>query len=151
MERYDAPGATGAVSTNYSYTTDRQPAQITRPGGQAMTSTYDSAGRIATLATPTGTLTSTYGSSGRLAKVTGPHGTLQYSYDGPLQTEEQYDADGLLTRAGALTLTRDAANGLATAAAVGTVSTTYTYDRFGAGASQQASVGFVRLPCSSGW
>jgi YD repeat-containing protein len=52
----------------------------------------------------------------------------------------QYDPDSLLTRAGALTLTRHAANGVIATATLGPVATTFGYDGFGAVSSTQTTV-----------
>ncbi|MDD5309983.1 MAG: hypothetical protein PHU25_21915, partial [Deltaproteobacteria bacterium] len=53
-----------------------------------------------------------------------------------------YDNDGLLTGAGALTLTRDASNGLMTSATVGTTSTSFGYNTFGElGSMSQTAAG----------
>ena len=54
-------------------------------------------------------------------------------------TAYAYDADGLLTQAGGLTLTRDAGNGRVTGTALGTLTTARTYDGFGALASLNAA------------
>ena len=50
-----------------------------------------------------------------------------------------YDDDGLLTRAGALTLERDAENGAPVGSTLGGVSTTSTFDRGGRWKSLLAS------------
>jgi hypothetical protein len=61
-----------------------------------------------------------------------------------------YDNDGLLTGAGALTLTRDVTNGLLATTALGGVGTTQTYNAFGELASFAASGGLYSetLPVS---
>ena len=51
-----------------------------------------------------------------------------------------YDADGLLTQIGELTLSRDSANGLITDAVLGTTVTTFAHDGFGAVSGATASV-----------
>lgn len=50
-----------------------------------------------------------------------------------------YDRDGLLTGAGALTITRNAQNGLPTGTTLGSVTSSRTYNSFGEPASDQAS------------
>ncbi|MEX0703643.1 MAG: RHS repeat-associated core domain-containing protein [Planctomycetales bacterium] len=50
--------------------------------------------------------------------------------DGP-KTRFQYDADGLLTKAGDLTLERDSANGMLRGTKLGNVTTAHGYDGFG--------------------
>jgi RHS repeat-associated protein len=51
----------------------------------------------------------------------------------------QYDNDGLMTAAGALTMTQNSANGLLTGTTLGSVTTSQTYDAFGGLASYTAS------------
>jgi RHS repeat-associated protein len=53
----------------------------------------------------------------------------------------QYDADGLLTTAGALQIQRDAATGFVNGSALGGTSESRTYDAYGAEASYTASFG----------
>lgn len=87
---YTPPTApnTGTVSTNYSYNKDRQLTLVTRPDGKTITPGYDLAGRLSTLALPTGTGTLTYGyeaTTGNLSTIAAPGGiNLTYSYDGSL-------------------------------------------------------------------
>lgn len=87
---YTPPTAanTGTISTNYSYNKDRQITLVTRPDGKTITPSYDLAGRLTTLALPTGTGTLTYGydaATGNLSTIAAPGGVnLAYSYDGSL-------------------------------------------------------------------
>lgn len=106
--------------------------------------TYDAAGRLSTALAPEDQLvefeydgslaiaeTSTGTVNGRVAFNYGPALRITgVSVEGVL-VERAYDADGLLTRAGQLLLTRDASTGWTTEASVGSVSTSYTYDAFG--------------------
>jgi RHS repeat-associated protein len=75
-------------------------------------------------------------------KLTGNvSGTLTYAYDNFFRLSKQgvngsdlnfaYDDDGLLAQAGALTLTRDATNGLLTATTLGIIGTEQQYNAFG--------------------
>jgi RHS repeat-associated protein len=57
----------------------------------------------------------------------------------------QYDADGLLTHAGDLTLTYDPHNGQLTGTGLGTVHDSTTYDSFGAASGYQATAGSTAL------
>ena len=56
-----------------------------------------------------------------------------------------YDADGLLTSAGALSITRDDANGFIVRAAVGTVATTFDYNEFGEIVAEETTANGIRL------
>jgi hypothetical protein len=53
----------------------------------------------------------------------------------------QYDQDGLLTGAGALTLTRDPQNGLLTGTVLGNITDAITYNSFGEADTYQANFG----------
>ena len=155
----------GPVATHYDYNLDKQPTKVTRPDGQTIDYAYDAAGRLASLAMPTGAITYGYkAGSGQLASIAAPDGVnLAYSYDGALlkgvtatgpipgalttvydnffrasqigvngsNIAYAYDADGLLTGAGSMTLTRDPGNGLVTGTALGQIATTQSYDSFG--------------------
>jgi RHS repeat-associated protein len=121
---------------------------------------YDPAtGQLARFDAPGG-VTTTYAYDGFLLKGTtwsGPvQGTVELTYDenlrvvgesvnGELPVVYGYDADGLLTRAGPLTLTRDPANGLVTATAVGQVATHRSYNEFGELTGTSASFGETPL------
>ena len=58
-----------------------------------------------------------------------------------------YDADSLLTGAGAMTLTRDPQNGLLTGTALGSLTDRWTYNTFGEPASYAAS--YTTTPVST--
>lgn len=172
--QYAAPATHGGAAT-YEYDRDGKIKNITRADGTTITPTYDAAGRISALTTPQGTYTYAYSANtGQVVSMSEPAGsTVTYSYDGPLLTGAawsgpvsgavtlsydntfrvgtengvpyQYDVDGILTRAGDLTLTRDAANGLLTATALGSVSDSYIYNEFGEVVRYQATVGGTTL------
>jgi RHS repeat-associated protein len=76
---------------------------ITRPDGQLLTFSYDSAGRISSLMIPDGAYTYAYqASSGKLASITAPDaGLLSYAYDGALLTGSTWAGSvaGSVTRA----------------------------------------------------
>ncbi|HZZ84375.1 MAG TPA: RHS repeat-associated core domain-containing protein [Anaeromyxobacteraceae bacterium] len=115
--------------------------------------TYDSAGRVATLTTPGGQSLA-YSYDGFL--VTGEistgaiQGSVAYGFDGDFRVTSlgangssasfAYDPDGLLTRAGAETITRDAVSGRFSGTALGAVTTSTTYNAYGEVASFSASV-----------
>ncbi len=95
LQRYTPPtvgaGASigaGANDTQYSYNPDRQLTGIDRPDGTAVALAYDSAGRLATLTQPRGTVTYTYhATTENLTGIAAPGGiNLNYSYDGSLRT-----------------------------------------------------------------
>ncbi|MCC7539585.1 MAG: hypothetical protein IT379_25405 [Deltaproteobacteria bacterium] len=56
--------------------------------------------------------------------------TREIRLNGNLVADYDYDADSLVTRAGAMTLTPDFANGLLTATTIGNVTTTHEHNRF---------------------
>jgi RHS repeat-associated protein len=106
---------------------------------------YDSASRLQTIVTSSG-INLTYGYDGNLPTDTtwsGPvTGTVHRTYDNNFRTTTRtinganalsfaYDADGLLVQAGALTLQRNAQNGLLTGTTLGVVNDTLSYNSFG--------------------
>jgi RHS repeat-associated protein len=119
----------------------------------AIGATYDAAtGHLKTLAAPgglnlafayDGALLTSESASGSVA------GTVARTYDDDLRLASQsvngtavsfgYDADSLLTQAGALTVTRDAQHGLVTGSTLGGVTSAWTYDGFGGLATASAS------------
>jgi RHS repeat-associated protein len=96
LDTYRPPAVAGTGPTTYQYNVDRQPTQLTRADGQTVGFTYDGAGRLETLVTPTGT--TSYGhepGTGRLGGIAAPGATLTYAYDGALLTGEAWS--GLVT------------------------------------------------------
>lgn len=83
-----APPSAGlpVAQTKFSYNLDRQPTRVLRPDSVAIDIAYDTAGRPATVSTPTGQLTYGYSpTTGLLTSLSAPGGlTLGYSYDGSL-------------------------------------------------------------------
>jgi RHS repeat-associated protein len=168
---YTAPGAT----TKYAYDKDRQLTLVTRPDASTVTPSYDDAGRLATLAAPHGLYRYAHApATGRLASITAPDGgTLTYAHDGPLVTSVTwagavsgsvaytydnnfrvtsengaaygYDDDGLLIRAGDLTLRRDSQNGLLNGTTLGAVTDSYTDNPHGEMTRYAASLGTETL------
>jgi RHS repeat-associated protein len=122
--------------------------------GQITATYFSQTGQLAALSAPGGeTLTYTYdGSLPIRATWSGPvAGNLTRAYDNDFHLiaeavngtgiTNQYDLDGLLVRAGDLTITRDAQSGLVTGTALGTVTTTDAYNLFGEPVHQEAKVG----------
>jgi YD repeat-containing protein len=116
--------------------------------------TYDSAGRLQTIATPDVSLTYSYdGALPTGISVTGPvSGALSATYDnnfrltsdavnGAFAVSYGYDSDSLLTNAGAMTLRRNAQNGLLTSTSLGAVTDSYTYNTAAEPLTYTATVG----------
>ena len=147
--RVDRPdGQSGAVQ----YDSGGRPSLIDIAVGDLLYS-YDSAGRLATLSRDQGADLA-YAYDGGLPIVTTWNGAIvgnvtraydndfreaSLSVNGTTPIALTYDLDGLLIQAGALTLTRNALNGLIISTAFGTVTDTTTYDVFGAPATYTAS------------
>jgi RHS repeat-associated protein len=92
-ESYLPPEAgMGPSLTHFTYNLDRQPVEMTRPDGSAITLGYDGAGRVNTLMFPSGPLAFHYdATTGNLVTITDPEGgTLSYGYDGSLLTRETW-------------------------------------------------------------
>jgi YD repeat-containing protein len=112
----------GQVTTSYDATTG-QVSSLTAPGGISLAYTYD--GALLTGTTWTGPVA---GSVSRTFDV--DFRVSSQSVNGANPVAFTYDADSLLTGAGALTLTRDAANGLLTGTTLGNVTDTRAYNSF---------------------
>ncbi len=127
---YDAAGRLstltvpeGAFTYGYHDTTGNLN-RITAPDGGALAFAYD--GSLLTGSTWTGVVAGSvgfgYDNDFRVTSVT-VNGANPIAY--------QYDPDSLLTKAGDLTLSRNAQNGLLTGSTLGSVSDTFSYDGFG--------------------
>ncbi|WP_370307296.1 RHS repeat-associated core domain-containing protein [Sinimarinibacterium flocculans] len=126
----------GSVGLSYSPTTGKL-AGIGGPSGASLSFVFD----------------------GRLLKsetLSGPvQGMVAYVYNSDLQVSKVtiagtgisfgYDSDGLLTSAGAETLTRDVATGFLSGTSVGSITSTYTYNGFGETASGTYMFGTTTL------
>ena len=125
-----------------------------------MTTTYDPAkGYVTRLSDPAaGTLDFTYdGTLPTSAKWTGPvTGTVSRTYDTDFRISTEsvnsaqiaiygYDADSLLTSAGALTIARSATTGFVSGTTLGSVTDSRTYNTFGEVQSYSASFGATAL------
>jgi RHS repeat-associated protein len=85
---YTPPAVTGTGATSYTYNLDRDLTTITRPDGEKINYGYDTAGRLISTGTPTGTTSFTYSSTtGNLATVSRAPEHIAYSYNGPLPTK----------------------------------------------------------------
>lgn len=157
--------------TMLKYDSDRRIEQLTYPGGAVVTLTYDSAGRFETLQVPEGEYRQTYSlATGHVAGASAPGGELlTYVTDGALMKEVRwsgtvtgsvayaydphfrlasenganyaYDDDSLPTRAGFLSLARDAATGVLTGSSLGIVVEIYSYNEHGEVATRRAAAG----------
>jgi RHS repeat-associated protein len=175
VDRYTPPPSVPGGATQYAYNRDRQLTSITRPDGGTITPAYDTAGRLSTLTTPEGAYGYGYSpTTGNLATINAPVGSgLTFAYDGSLLTNVQwtgtvsgsvfyeynndfrvsnengagfsYDADGLLTGAGALSLTRNPQNGLLTGTTLGAITDSYTYNEYGEVTGYVAAHGTTNL------
>ncbi len=76
----------GSTATQYSYDTDRALTRQTRPDGQLVDVSYDTAGRATSLAIARGAINFSYdATTSKLTGITAPGGLgLSYSYDGDL-------------------------------------------------------------------
>jgi RHS repeat-associated protein len=84
---YTPPDVGQPRTTHTDYNLDRQVSRVSRPDGDAITPTYDTAkGRLMSLATSRGTTSYGYSSTtGQLISITTPDGAgLSYGYDGSL-------------------------------------------------------------------
>ena len=84
---YDAPQS----STLRQYNLDRELTGIVRPGGQAVTFSYDTGGRLSTQTTAEGQTNWHYNSKGQLDSITGRDATLTFSRSGTLTTGTSWD------------------------------------------------------------
>lgn len=171
---YTPPPVPDAGATQFRYNRDRQLIGIDRPDGTSTGFVYDTGGRLSSVTFSRGTLQYTYDTAGRVATLADPGGVnLAFTYDGQLPvtdtwsgavvgsisrtydndfriTAEQvggtpavaytYDADGLVTVAGELGITRHAENGLITEATAGGTTELLEYNPFGEQSRQTGRV-----------
>jgi RHS repeat-associated protein len=141
---YDATGRlstqmlpTGQISYTYDPVTGRTAAMTAADGG-VLSFTYDGSLLMseAWAGAVSGGVSRSYDDNLRLATQSVNSGdTVAF----------QYDADGLLTGAGALNISRDPQNGLLAGSVLGTVTDSLTHDGFGGLASYSATVGSAPL------
>jgi RHS repeat-associated protein len=148
----------GGTSINLNYDAGGRLQSFTSPQ-EMVNASYDSAGRLQRLTTADG-IDLTYSYDGSLLTDTSwsgsVMGTVHRTFDDNLRLTSRtinggntqtfaYDADGLLTQAEALTLQRDAQNGLLIGTTLGTVSDTRSSNGFGEWTSYSASAGTTPL------
>ena len=124
---------TAAGTTTYTYDpTSGLLSGIAAPGGEGLAYGYDGSllNAVTWNGTVSGSVTGTFDNNFRLT---------QELVNGGNAVSFQYDNDGLLTQAGALTLDRDAQNGQLTGTTLGGVTDTFGYDSFGEVNSYQAA------------
>ncbi len=162
---YSPPVVSGGGVTTYSFSPDREITKITRPDGQTITYSYDAAGRISSVITPTSTISYGYDSTtgNRISASISGAEAIAYSHNGILpigstwtgtitgtitrnfdsnfwiasesinggnNTAFVHDKDGLLSKAGLLTLKHNAKTGLYTGSTLGTAKDTLVYSTF---------------------
>ncbi|MFM8330275.1 MAG: RHS repeat-associated core domain-containing protein, partial [Candidatus Methylumidiphilus sp.] len=124
--------------TGYAYANTGKLASITVPSGGKLAYTYS--GALLTETAWTGAVAGkvgfAYDNDFRAKTITG-NGANAIAYS--------FDADSLLTKAGDLTLTRSAQNGLLTGTALGKVADTLGYNSFGELASYEAKINSASL------
>jgi RHS repeat-associated protein len=134
---YDSAGRLSTLTTprgtsSYSYnSTTGNLSSIAAPGGVGLTYTFD--GALLTSTTWSGpvpgSVSHSYNNDFRISSETVNGSSVSFAYD----------ADGLLTGAGAMVLTRDSSTGLLTGTALGGLSTTFAYDSFGGRSTDSTS------------
>jgi RHS repeat-associated protein len=137
---YDAAGRPETVNTptgqsraTYSATTGEL-SSLTAPSGATLHFSYDGSFQreVAWAGVVSGTVGVTYNADAQLAGQ---------SVNGDNDVTFSYDDDGLLTQAGALTLSRNSSSGLPTSSAVGVVNTTNSYNDFGEVSALEVNAG----------
>jgi RHS repeat-associated protein len=128
---------TGTLAYSYSSATGKLTG-VTDPDGGSLAFSYSGAlpTKTAWTGIVAGSVGFTYNSDFRVSAV---------SLNGSDPVSYQYDSDGLLTKAGGLTLSRSTANGLLTGTALGVVSDSHSYNSFGEAASYEATVNGTSL------
>ena len=126
---YDAAGRLSTLTFSrgtlrYGYDTAGRMNTISAPGSVTLSFAYD--GSLLTSETwsgaVAGSVSRAYDNDFRIASL---------AVNGVNTVTHQYDADGLLIRAGDLTLTRNAQNGLLTGSMLGNITDTWSYNGFG--------------------
>jgi RHS repeat-associated protein len=140
------------TTVDLAYDSAGRVSAIASPDGQTTFGYHQDSGHLLTITAPDGgTLTYAYDGS-LLTQETwsgSVSGSVQRAYDhdfrlttqhvnGELAATFQYDVDGLLTAAGALTFERNAMNGLLMGTTIGNVSDIRSYDSFGEGIEYRA-------------
>ncbi len=145
----------GGAEIDFAYCECGRLTSITAPWG-TYTYTYSTTtGELSSLQSPGG-FTLSFGQDGVLdtsETLTGPvSGSVSWTYNSNFQVTSEsvdganpvtfsYDNDGLLTKAGNLTITRDPGSGRITGTTLGTVTDAVGYDEFGDESTYQATIG----------
>jgi len=127
-----------------TYDTGARLAAQTLPRGSVSYGYHATTGHLSTITAPDlGTLSYTYDGSLPLSETSAGaiNGAVSVAYDNNFRVVSRtvgatpiaytYDADGLLTGSGAMTLSRDVQNGLLTGTTLGGITTANTYNEFG--------------------
>ncbi len=139
------------VTIAYGYDTAGRLASLTLPQGQTTLSYSAATGNLTSIAAYSGEVTA-YSFDGFLRTGVGwsgpVSGSLVLGFDSNFRVNAQavngislpfgYDADGLMTQAGAMTLSNDPSNGRLTGTAIGSLTDAYAYDSNGLFASYVA-------------
>jgi YD repeat-containing protein len=123
----------GTQTYRYAGNTERV-ASIETPTGERLAFDYD--GPLPTATRWSGTINGSLGTEWNSDFQVAAHGI-----DGQYRVPYIYDGDGLLTRAGDLTLTRDANHGAVTGTSLGQLATARTYNPFGEPQEDRAAFG----------
>lgn len=144
----------GGVEIDYTYCECGRLTGVHAPWGDYTYTYSTTTGELQSLASPGG-FAVTFGRDGGLltsTTETGPvAGRIDWAYDANFRVTSEsfnganavtfaYDADGLLTRAGDLTIARDAATGRATGTTLGVVGDSVGYNVYGEENSYQARI-----------
>jgi RHS repeat-associated protein len=139
---------------DYGYDAAGRLHTLTTPAGTSTWTYSPTSGRIASLATPDTTVT--YAFDGVLPTQEtfsgAVSGSVTTTWDGNFRPTAQsingahsvafgYDQDGLITQAGALTVTRHAGNGLVTGTSIGSLNETRTLNGYGEVEGRQITLG----------
>ncbi len=140
-------------AVEYEYDTAGRLIEVKHDGVSDVLTYESTGGRLGTAVSPDLTLAYTYsGALPSLVTYSGlTTGTIDWAFDdnvrvssetvaGTTAVTYQFDADGLLTKAGSLTLTRDAALGLVTGTSLGVVTDSLGYDALGDLVTYAASI-----------
>jgi RHS repeat-associated protein len=92
VSAYTPPAVSGTGATTYTYNLDRDMTKVTRADGNTISYSYDSAGRVSSLVTPSETINYNYDSTtGNLSFADIASGeSLTFGYNGPLPTSTSW-------------------------------------------------------------
>lgn len=148
-----------AQTLTFGYDTGGRLATLTIPGGQYTYSYHPTTGNLTGLGAPSG-INLVFSYDGALLTQTAWTGAvtgsvsqifdanfrlISQSVNGAQTVNLTYDNDDLLTGAGALTLARDAQNGLLTGTALGSITDAFTYNGFAEVTSRSAAFNASQL------